>query len=77
MKFDSSKLKGRIREKKHTQESMANNLEISSSTFNLKLNGNAFFTQDEIYIISNLLDIPKEQYFDYFFTLEVEKTKQK
>ena len=71
MKFDFSKLKGLIREKKLTQEEMAKEIDIAYSTFNLKINGNAYFTQDEIYRISNCLEIPKEKIYEYFFTTEV------
>lgn len=71
MKFDFSKLKGLIREKNLTQEEMAKKIDVAYSTFNLKINGNAYFSQDEIYKISNLLKIPKEKIYDYFFTLNV------
>ncbi len=71
MIFDSSKLKGLIKERGLTQESVAKSIEVAYSTFNLKLNGNAFFTQEEIYKISNLLKIPKEKIYQYFFILKV------
>lgn len=71
MIFDSNKLKGLIKEKNLTQDEMAKAINISTSTFNLKINGNAFFTQDEIYKISILLKIPNELYREYFFTLKV------
>ena len=71
MKFDFSKLKGLIREKKLTQEDMAKEIDVAYSTFNLKINGNAYFSQDEIYKISNFLKIPKEKIYDYFFTINV------
>lgn len=71
MKFDFSKLKGLIREKKLTQEDMAKEIDVAYSTFNLKINGNAYFSQDEIYRISNFLKIPKEKIYDYFFTLNI------
>lgn len=71
MIFDSSKLKGLIKERGLTQESVAKSIKVAYSTFNLKLNGNAFFTQEEIYKISNLLKIPKEKIYQYFFTLKV------
>ena len=66
--FDSSKLKGLIRERGLTQEDVAEEIDVAYSTFNLKLNGNAFFTQEEIYKISNLFKIPKEIFYEYFFT---------
>ena len=69
--FDSSKLKGLIRERGLTQEDVAEEINVAYSTFNLKLNGNAFFTQEEIYKISNLFKIPKENFYEYFFTEKV------
>ena len=69
--FDFFKLKGLIREKKLTQEEVAKEIGIAYSTFNLKINANAYFSQDEIYNIANLLEIPKDKIYDYFFTLNV------
>lgn len=71
MKFDFSKLKGLIREKKLTQEEMAEKIDVAYSTFNLKINGISYFSQEEIYKISNYLEIPKEKICDYFFTTNV------
>lgn len=71
MEFDLNKLKGLMKEKNMTQEDIANSIRISKSTLNLKLNGNALFSQSEIYLISNLLSIPGEQYKEYFFTKKV------
>ena len=58
MIFDSSKLKGLIREKGLTQEIVAKEIGIACSTF-------------------NVLEIPKTEIYEYFFTIKVEKTKQK
>ena len=77
MIFDSSKIKGLIREKGLTQETVAKTIGIACSTFNLKLNGNVFFTQEEIFNLSNVLEISKTEIYEYFFTTKVEKTKQK
>lgn len=71
MNFDFSKLKGLIRERGLTQEKVAEEIDIAHSTFNLKINGNAFFTQEEIYKISKFLKISREDIVEYFFTLEV------
>lgn len=71
MKFNLNKLKGIIKEKDMTQKDIAKSIGLSESTFNLKINGNTYFTQSEIYAISNLLEIPNELYKDYFFTLKV------
>ena len=71
MIFDSNKLKGIIKEKQLTQEEMAQKLNISKSTFNLKINGNAYFSQEEIFKISRILNIPDNLFKEYFFTLKV------
>lgn len=71
MIFDSNKLKGMIKEKELTQEEIAQRLNISKSTFNLKINGNAYFSQEEIFKISTILDIPDNLFKEYFFTLKV------
>lgn len=60
-----------MKEKNLTQEDIAKKLNISKSTFNLKLNGNAYFSQTEIYKIGEILNVPTEQYNEYFFTLKV------
>lgn len=71
MIFDLNKLKGLMREKGLTQEDIAKELNIAPSTFNLKVNGNAYFSQDEIFAISNILNISDNEYKEYFFTLKV------
>ena len=71
MIFDYSKLKGRIKEKGFTQEEIAKNVNKDKSTISLKLNNQSVFMQDEIAIIINLLDIPKEEIKEYFFTEKV------
>ena len=71
MIFDLSKLKGLIREKNKTQEDIAKMIGISTATFNLKINGNAYFSQDEIFSICEALEIKDSEYKEYFFTLKV------
>ncbi len=73
VKFDYSKLLGRIKEYGFTQERMALAISISESTLSFKLNSRAFFTQKEIRKICDLLDIEIEEIGLYFFTLEVQK----
>ncbi len=69
--FDYNKLKGRMREKKYTQKNGADDLKISKTTFNLKINNNGYFIQDEIFILACKLDIKDEEITEYFFTLLV------
>lgn len=71
MQFEHSKLKGKIKEKGYTQEDVAKHINIAPSTFSIKINSSVFFNQDEIYQIANFLQIPNEQYREYFFTPKV------
>ena len=73
MKFDYSKLLGRIKECGYTQESLALAVGMAVSTLSLKLNNKAFFSQLEIRKICELLDIPISMSGDYFFTPKVQE----
>ena len=74
MGFNYSKLRGKIREKFGTQEKFAKELGISSVSLSAKLNNRVEFTQLEIDKICELLEIPKEQIPEYFFTIKVKET---
>lgn len=69
--FNYSKLKGRIVEKNMTQNDVAEKMNIAKSTLNLKLNNKILFSQDDIISISRILEIPKEDIGQYFFTENV------
>lgn len=69
--FDYQKLKGRIVEKKEKQENLANEMSITKTTLNFKLNNKIPFKQQDIIMLSNILEIPKNEIADYFFTLKV------
>ena len=69
--FDGNKIKGKMRELKMTQDFVAQKLRINKSTFNLKVNGQMLFSQDEIAILLNLLNIPDDKIKDYFFEEKV------
>ena len=56
---------------KMTQGFVAQKLRINKSTFNLKVNGQMLFLQDEIAILINLLNIPDDKIKDYFFKEKV------
>ena len=73
MKFDYSKLLGRIKEQGYTQESLAQAVGMSESTMSLKLNNRAFFSQKEIRNICWLLGILIHQIGEYFFAQKVQK----
>ena len=71
MQFELNKLRGRIKEKGYTQEEVAKYINIAPSTFSTKINGTAFFNQDEIHQLAIFLQVPDEKYKEYFFTLKV------
>lgn len=75
IKYDYSKLKGRIKEYFETQENFANSLELSATSINNKLNEkrNENFTQDEIFYSIQRLNIQPNELIDIFFKEKVEK----
>ena len=76
MLFNYDKLKGRIREVCKTQYNFAQKLGISSTSLSSKLNNNTEFTQSEMNLASIVLGINKQDIPEYFFTPQVQKTKQ-
>lgn len=68
MKYNYSKLLGRIKERGYTQEKLASEIERDKSTLNAKLNGKNAFTTKEIDDICRVLDIPNDEIVEYFFT---------
>ena len=73
MRFDYSKLLGRIKECGYTQESLATEVGMAVSTMSLKLNNKAFFSQPEMKKICELLSISVDRIGEYFFAPEVQK----
>ena len=63
------KIKGRMREMKWTQESLAKGMGINPTTINYKINNEngEFLTIEEAEKLKNLLKIPKEELNEYFF----------
>ena len=74
--FDYSKLKGRIKEKCDTQKAFAERLGVAECTMVAKLDCNSYFTQSEIFRSAEILEIPHEQLFAYFFAPRVQKCEQ-
>ena len=72
VKYDYSKLKGRIREYFGTQDSFAESLDLSTTSMTSKLSGKVRFTQDEIYYAIQRLNIKPEELMDIFFKERVE-----
>ena len=71
MNYNYSKLRGRIREYYGRESDFAKSMNLSNNSLSKKLNNKVRFTQDEITIMIERLDIKKVEIKDYFFTLEV------
>lgn len=71
VRFDYSRLKGRIVEKVGSQKRLAKMLNISESTLTAKLAGTTYFRQGEIFRLMEILDISPAFATDYFFTVRV------
>ena len=72
MKFDYSKLRGRIRERFETQKHFADALEVAVNTLSFKLNNKVSWTQREILISCRLLNIEEIEMASYFFKEKVQ-----
>jgi transcriptional regulator with XRE-family HTH domain len=60
-------LYGKLAEQSMTQKQLADKLSISSATLSAKLTGKSEFNVREIYKISEVLGISKENIVSYFF----------
>ena len=69
IKFDYSKLKGKIKEKCGSQKAFAERLGINEGTLTFKLQGTTCFTQDEIMKSIEILSIEPVDLSVYFFTV--------
>ena len=67
MKFNYSKLKGRIKEKYGTQENFAKAIGKTQTTTSFKINGKASWNQDEIVKAIEVLGLSKDDIVEYFF----------
>lgn len=67
MKYKYLKLRGRITEKFENQGKFAEVVGLSENSVSKKLTGNSGFSQEDIEKWSLLLDIPKDEYGQYFF----------
>lgn len=70
MKYNYSKLLGRMKERGITQEQLAKEIGVSKATLNAKLNNKFKFTTAEIDAICKVLDIPNNEIGEYFFCVE-------
>lgn len=76
MKFDYSKLIGRIKEKYNRRKDFAKLIPLSENSLSKKLNNKVPFTSNEIYRIVNILEIDMQEIYLYFYTVKVEKFQQ-
>lgn len=67
MTFNYAKLRGRIVEKLGTIQKAAEAADIRSEQFTDAFKGRRTFTQTEIVILCNVLEIPSEEIPAYFF----------
>lgn len=67
MKFNYSKLLGKIKERGLTHEQLAKAIGKNKSTLSTKLNGQFAFTTKEIDDICKILDISNNEIGEYFF----------
>jgi len=69
---DYSKLRGRIKEKNYSEKEFANLIGMAAPTLSAKLKGITFFNTEEIKKAAELLEIPKENIYGYFFEEKTE-----
>lgn len=67
MKFNNSKLRGKIRENFGSEYAFGEALGMALSTLSAKLNNKSEFTRSEILSIVKLLNLKKEEVYDVFF----------
>ena len=73
MKFNYSKLLGRIKEMGFTLATLAKAIGINKGTLSAKLNNHYPFTGDEMVAICKVLNIAIKDISLYFFAIEVQK----
>ena len=74
MKFDYSKLNGRITEIFNSKKKFAKAMKLSERSISLKLNNQRYWKNNEITTAGKLLLIPDNQIGDYCFKPEVQET---
>lgn len=70
VRFDYSKLRGRITEKFGTQTKFASKIGKTDANVSNILNGWRDFSQPTIILWAEALDIPPEEYGSYFFAIQ-------
>lgn len=75
MKYDFSKLRGKITEVYGKQETFAKALKLSPRSLSLKLNNERYFKPLEISKAIELLGLSLSDIPEYFFSVEVQENK--
>ena len=73
MKFDYSKLIGKIKEKYPNRNDFAKLIPLSNNSLSKKLNNKVSFNSQEIFTISRILNINNDDIGSYFYDPKVEK----
>ncbi len=73
MEYNFQRLKGRIKEYYGNQDLFANELKISTTALNNKLNNKTKFSYDEVQIMIDKLHISPNDINSIFFTKNVRK----
>ena len=73
IRYDYSKLLGRMKERGYTQAALAKEIGISETSLNLRLNNKLRFSQDEILKSCDSLGVPRDSLGDYFFAVSLNK----
>lgn len=71
MSFDYRELRGLIRARVDSETAAAERIGISKAKLSARLNNRQSFKQEEIAALKEVLDIPNERVWDYFFKEKV------
>ncbi len=74
---DYSKLRSRVKELLKSESNYATSLGLSEASVSAKLNGRTPFSIEEIEKSVELLEIPEQQIYQYFFVKKVENNSIK
>lgn len=70
--YDRTKLRGRIKEKLGNEYECAKILELSEASVSAKLNSKVPLSLKEMDTLISVLEIPKNEIYEYFFIKKVE-----
>lgn len=65
--INADKIRGRMREKRLSQDNVAKQMGLAQSTFSQKINGIRGMSLDEANELSQILEIPDSEFRTYFF----------